>query len=460
MSLRARITFFNTALVGGVILLFGLGLYWILNQTLLGEIDKNLTTAVNGIVTNSKVSKVGDLEVLILPKMAFETGVYVQYWDRSGNLSNKSVDIAALTTPLDEDGLEYRTPVNKNVTIEGKRFRVRTTPLFAGERKLGTLMTAMSIRIVDLVNRSLMLTLSTATIFVMALVSLISWLSMNRALTPLYIVMDAAFRITKADDLSLRIPETYAGNDEIGGLIKTYNDTMARVESMLNSQQRFLADVSHEFRTPLTVIKGNAELIERFGADEEAVSTIKLEIDRLTRMVEDLLLLAQADAGRLTLNYRNSSVEDLIVECVKNLKVLSEKKVHVRIDITEPISAMVDPDRIKQVLINLISNAISYSPVGSEVSIHLERNADNFQVRVIDNGPGIAEEDLKNIFDRFYRGEKARTRSARGGYGLGLAIASKIVDLHHGEIQVESVVGKGTTFIMRLPIENQGINPS
>lgn len=460
MSLRTRITLFNTALVGGVILLFGFGLYWILNRTLVGEIDKNLNSAVNEIVSNSQVTMVGDLEVLILPEMAFNTGVYVQYWDRSNKLSARSVDLISLTTPLDESGLEYRTPVTKNVNIEGSRFRVRTTPLFAGERKLGTLMTAMSIRIVDLVNRSLIITLSTATLFVMGLVSLISWYSMNRALKPLYIVIDAAYRITNANDLSLRIPEKYAGNDEIGVLITTYNDTMARVESMFNSQQRFLADVSHEFRTPLTVIKGNAELIERFGADEEAVNTIKLEIDRLTRMVEDLLLLAQADAGRLNLNFRNHAIEEIILECVKSLHVLSDKKVQIRVDITEPVTAMVDPDRIKQVLLNLISNAISYSQLGSEVKITLERIEGNFLIDVSDNGPGIAKEDLNNIFDRFYRGEKARTRSTRGGYGLGLAIAKKIVDLHKGEIIVNSTLGKGTTFILRIPVEHQGNNPS
>lgn len=464
MSLRYKITLFNTSLTGGVILLFGLGVYLILNQMLIGEINKNLTSAVNDIVSNSKVSKVGDLEVLILPDLAFHTGVYVQYWDRTGRLANMSMDIQSLVEPLDADGFSYRTPVTKNVSFDGARFRVRTTPLFVGDRKIGTLMTAMSIRIVDLINRSLLITLSTATIFLMGLVSIITLLSMNRALHPLSIVSDTAYRITNANDLSSRIPEEIAGDDEVGLIIRTYNDTMAKVETMFTSQQRFLADVSHEFRTPLTVIKGNAELIQRYGPDEEATATIKREVDRLTRMVEDLLLLAQADAGRLALVYRDQPIEDLIIECVKNLKILIDKKTNVKIEIQESIRAFVDPDRIKQVLINLISNAIAYTHNDSTVVVKVSRNADSVFIEVIDNGPGIPAEDVKNIFDRFYRGEKARTRSVRGGFGLGLAIAKKIIDLHQGELSVRSELGIGTTFIVRLPLVersgSQGNEPS
>lgn len=460
MSLRYKITLFNTSLVGGFILLFGLGVYLILNQMLIGEINKNLTSAVNDIVTNSQVSKVGDLEVLILPDLAFHTGVYVQYWDRTGKLAKMSADLQTIDAPLDANGLSYRTPVTKNVTIDEARFRVRTTPLFVGDRKIGTLMTAISIRIVDLINRSLLITLSTATLFVMGLVSVITWLSMNRALGPLSIVVDTAYRITNANDLSLRIPEEFAGNDEVGLLIRTYNDTMARVETMFTSQQRFLADVSHEFRTPLTVIKGNAELIQRYGPDEEAVATIKMEVDRLTRMVEDLLLLAQADAGRLALVYRNHPIEDLIIECVKNLRVLNDKRTEVKIDIKEPICATVDPDRIKQVLINLISNAIAYTPKDAAVTVRVVNENHSVVISVIDDGPGIPPDDVQNIFDRFYRGEKSRTRSARGGYGLGLAIAKKIIDLHHGELSVSSELGKGTTFTVRLPLEAQGSDPN
>lgn len=456
MSLRSKITIFNTSLVGGVILLFGFGIYFLLNQMLIDEINRNLTDAVNGIVSNSRVSKVGEVEMLILPEMAFDTGVHVQYWDRSGKLAQMSADLENFLVPLDQDGLSYRTPVTKNVSISGRRFRVRTTPLFAGDRKIGTLMTAMSITIVDLINRSLLITLSTATIFVMGLVSLLTWYSMDRALGPLTILSETSYKITNANELSMRIPEKYASNDEVGMLITTFNDTMARVESMFVSQQRFLADVSHEFRTPLTVIKGNAELIQRYGPDEEATATIKMEVDRLTRMVEDLLLLAQADSGRLAMNFSDRSVDAIVIECAKNLKVLSDKKVDVDVQIDKPITAEVDADRLKQVFINLISNAISYTPQGSQVKILLSSDINSFEVNVIDNGPGIAKEDIANVFDRFYRGEKARTRSARGGYGLGLAIAKKIVDLHQGDILVESELGSGTTFKVRIPIHHQG----
>ncbi len=452
MSLRARLTLLNSTLLGGVLLLFGVLVYILVSALLLDQVDRTLNQTVKDILSNSHVGSVGELNVVTLPSLELTASVYVQYWDRERHLQMSSPGIRDLSQPLDSAGIASSQPVFRDISIRNIHLRVLTVPLLAGARSVGTLQAATNLGLVDSVRNSLLSILVILTIISMMLAAGASWLSIRQALSPLNTVTQTAEQITRADDLSRRIPASDHPFDEIGALVRAFNRTLERLENLFTSQQRFLADVSHELRTPLTVIKGNADLIRKFGPDDESLDTIKDEADRLTRMVGDLLLLAQAESGKLPLTMAPVALDELLTDVFQQMHVLAGEKVHLKLTEIDQVVISGDRDRIKQVLINLASNAIHYTPSGGEVYLSLSKSGEIARIVVRDTGPGIPAADLPYIFDRFYRGEKSRTRSKTSGFGLGLSIANFIVEGHGGRIEVDTHEGQGTAFAVYFPL--------
>ena len=452
MSLRVRLTLLYSTLLGGILLIFGVLVYVVISALLLDQVDRTLRQTAQDILVNSKVSAVGEFNVVTLPSLELTASAYVQYWDRKETLQMSSPGIRDLVQPLDDKNLSSSAPVFRDVTIRGIHLRVLTVPIEVGSRPIGVLQAATNLGLVDSIRTSLLWTLVALTVASMLLAAVASSISIRQALAPLATVTETAEQITRADDLSRRIPYTASSRDEIGALIRAFNRTLERLENLFTSQQRFLADVSHELRTPLTVIKGNADLIRKLGPDEESLDTIKDEADRLTRMVGDLLLLAQAESGKLPLTLAPVALDELLTDVFQQMRVLAGEKVHLKLTEIDQAIVTGDRDRLKQVLINLASNAIHYTPAGGEVFLNLSKKGDFARVVVRDTGPGIPQKDLPHIFDRFYRGEKSRTRSKTSGFGLGLSIAYFIVEAHSGRIEVDSHEGQGTTFAMYLPL--------
>jgi signal transduction histidine kinase len=187
--------------------------------------------------------------------------------------------------------------------------------------------------------------------------------------------------------------------------------------------------------------------------DDESMEGIDSEVGRMTRMVTDLLLLAQAESGKLPLTVRMVELDTLLLDAMQQMSVLARDRIKLRLGEIDQVLVCADQDRLKQVLVNLIGNAITYTPVGGEVTVGVGKVDKRARLTISDTGPGISAEDLPHIFERFYRGEKSRTRQKDGkGFGLGLSIAYWIVRNHGGQIDVESTVGKGTTFIVWLPL--------
>ncbi len=453
MSLRARLTLLYASLLGGILLLFGVLVYVLVSALLLDQVDRTLTQTARNILQNSRVGAVGELNVLSLPSLELSASVYIQYWDSAGKLQMASPGIRGITQPLDALDLTSIKPVFRDIYIQNAHLRVLTVPLVAGARPVGTLQAATNLGLVDSIRGSLLTILLSLTVASMAIAAAASWLSIEQALAPLQTATETAEQITRADDLSRRIPYHGAAEDEIGSLLQAFNRTLERLENLFTSQQRFLADVSHELRTPLTVIKGNADLIRKFGPDEESLASIKEEADRLTRMVGDLLLLAQAESGALPLTLRSLALDELVTDVFQQMRVLAGEKVRLKLTEIDMILVQGDKDRLKQVLINLISNAIQYTPPGGNVYVSLAKAGAFARLIVRDTGPGIPAADLPHIFDRFYRGEKSRTRSKGSGFGLGLSIASFIVQAHGGRIEASAQEGAGTTFAVYLPLE-------
>ena len=452
MSLRARLTLLYTTLLGVILLIFGASIYGLVSYLLVNQIDETLIQTFDEIRENTKVEAIGSLNVITLPSPDLKSDVFTQAWSRDGVL--QSSNITQLNTPLDPNGLQSPVPIFRDVTIDNVHLRVLTIPLKVGERPIGTIQLATNLAVVDATQGTLVTVLLVGSIICLGVAAVAGWVSTGQALAPLERVTDTALQITRADDLSRRIPYQGSADDEVGKLIRSFNQTLSRLENLFETQRRFIADVGHELRTPLTVIKGNVDLMRRIGcSDDESLVGIDNEVDRLTRLVGDLLLLAQAESGKLPLDSRTVELDTLLLEAMQQMRVLAGERLTLRLGEIDQVLVCGDQDRLKQVILNLVGNAIKYTPDGGEVLVGLSKTESQAKLVVSDTGPGIPAEDLPHVFERFYRGEKSRTRSKDGkGFGLGLSIAYWIVRNHGGRIEVDSKEGQGTTFCVWLPL--------
>jgi signal transduction histidine kinase len=433
-----------------------MAVYVLVGITLTNQVDNTLARAASQIINNSRAGSLG----VTLPELDLFADVYIQVWDRNGQIESASQNIAGFNFPMDPDGLNASRPIYRDVSIGDVRLRVLTVPLIISEsnRVIGTLQAGTSLVMVDATQNLLLWVLLIGAVISMTIAGLAGWISTNQALTPLEAVTQTALQITRADDLSQRIPYRGPHDDEVGQLIRAFNQTLSRLENLFNTQRRFLADVGHELRTPLTVIKGNVDLMRRMDCtDDESMSGIENEVDRLTRLVGDLLLLAQAESGKLPLANDIVELDTLLLEVFNQMRVLAKDRVGLQLGEIDQVLVCGDNDRLKQVLVNLIGTAIKYTPEGGEIVVGLGKVERRARLTVSDDGPGIPPEDLPHIFERFYRGEKSRTRSREGkGFGLGLSIAYWIVRNHGGQIDVSSQEEKGTTFCVWLPLAEKG----
>ena len=453
MSLRLRLTLLYSTFMGGILLIFGAAVYILVNVILLNQVDIMLASVAHDITKVTEVNSVGKLNMIDLPPLDMTSNAYVQVWDSDGNIVATSPSIGILTKALDPVGLEAGFAIYKDSYLDGAHLRVLSVPLKLSGRMIGILQVGSSLRVVDATQSKLLSVMIFIAVFAVLVAGFGSWVVLGRALSPLEAITETVDQINRADDLSRRIPYQNQTEDEIGDLVVSFNQTLERLESLFTSQQRFLADVSHELRTPLTVIKGNVDLMRHMKqADEESLSSIDQEAGRLTRLVGGLLMLAQAESGKLALNMAPVELDLLLTEVFTEMCVLAGSKVHVHLNDIDQVMVNGDRDRLKQVFLNLVANAIQYTPQGGDVFMSMSKIGDQARIIIRDTGPGIPAEDLPHIFDRFYRAEKSRTRSNTSGFGLGLSIAHWIVEHHGGQIKVESKEGKGTSFVIWLSV--------
>ena len=239
--------------------------------------------------------------------------------------------------------------------------------------------------------------------------------------------------------------------DEVGSLATTINALLARLNAAFQEQQRFIADASHELRTPIAVLRGETEVAleqERATTEyKESLKQIKEEAERLSRIVENLFILARQPVDSSAIVKLPVRLNEVVADCVRAAQVLATQK-GLRLKVGNSFPEMEldgDDEMLKRMLLNLLDNAVKYTPRGGEVDVNLARQNGNARIVVKDTGIGIPTEDQQRIFDRFYRVDKARSR-ALGGAGLGLSIARWIVEAHEGKLTVESTPGRGSAF--------------
>jgi heavy metal sensor kinase len=274
-----------------------------------------------------------------------------------------------------------------------------------------------------------------------------------RALKPVDSMARRASEIT-AEQLHERL-KIDNPDDELGQLGTAFNTTLARLESSFDQLRRFTADASHELRTPLTAIRSVGEVSLRRAGDQkyyhDIIGSMLEETSRLTKLVDSLLTMSRADAGRVQLHLTETRLLDLARDSARLLEVLAEEKEQtLRVEGDEAITVLADYMILRQALVNLIDNAVKYSPVKGEIKVRVTDNGRDAYIDVQDNGPGIPFEHRDRVFERFYRVDKARTR-AEGGSGLGLSIAQWAVAVHKGSLELQCEPGPGSVFRIRIP---------
>lgn len=288
--------------------------------------------------------------------------------------------------------------------------------------------------------------------FILALIAAI-YLS-KRITDPINRMRDASRAIAKGD-YSLRVPTQDSG-DELTELAASFNQMTEKLENTENMRKRLIGDVSHELRTPLAIIKGSLEALEDgvINPSAETYRQLSLETNRLQRLVDDLQELSRVESPTLTLEKRESCIQDLIDTAVDPLRsAFSSGGIELEIFLEPNLpGVMVDTGRIQQVLTNLLTNALQHTPRDKKVTISALKKDAFIEISVRDTGAGIASEHLPHLFERFYRADPSRSR-AKGGSGIGLTIAKTLVKAHGGEIRAESEgPGKGSCFTFTLPI--------
>ncbi len=461
-SVRTRLTLWYAAVLALSLIAFALLAYYAAAAIFHQRQDESLRSTAQTVASayveeleeQHSLAKAGEV---VLAELTFPNH-YVEVIDNTGqpiawskNLSGKTFTIPSVT--LDE----ARGRNSGVVTVD--ELRAAAVPLSA-DQNLGFAVVAEPLSVIEDGLRQLRRDFFAGVPLVLLLASLGGYFLARKSLAPIASMNSQTQRIS-AESLSQRL-DVNNPRDELGRLAATINDLLSRLESAFNEQQRFIADASHELRTPLAVLRGETEvaLAKRRAADEyqESLLLIQEEAERLSRIVEDLFILArQPIDAPATLIRERVSLNDTVKDCARAAQVLATRK-GVRLT-TENNSSLInlsgDKELITRMILNLLDNAVKYTHAGGEISLALTRHNGNAEIVVRDTGIGIPEADRQRIFDRFYRVDKARSR-ALGGAGLGLSIVRWIVEVHGGEIHIDSAPGRGSTFTIDLPLKPGG----
>ena len=459
MSIRARLTIWYVALLAIVLMVFSAVFYGILNFSLNAEVNRTLedraTQILTDIVVRNPPANIIQTGVIQLPELSvFSSGsIFIEVTDLEGNVITHSDNLGKYSLPVTETVIASVNEGNSvwtDVRVQGVGLRIFSQPIGFNQNVIGIVHVGQTLTEVETALRRVSYALVGGTILTLIIATLLGAMMAHISLRPIDRITMTANQIVSAEDLGQRLPVRGA-NDELDRLSQTINGMLARLDNFFQAQVRLSADVSHELRTPLTIIRGNVDLLRQDGemlAEEriETISAIDSALDRMARLVSDLLLLSQADAG-MALTMRPVELELLVLDVFQEAHALS-KGVGLRIGHTEGADVLGDADRLKQLLINLMHNAIKHTPSGGCVTLSLYKKDDWAEVNVADTGSGIDPQDLPHIFDRFYRAKG----QFRRGSGLGLAIAKWIAEAHRGSLVAESQLGNGSTFILRLPL--------
>lgn len=473
MNIRLRLTLWYATILALILVLFSAAVYVGLSRSLFVTLDNQLQREAAQIIgslefendydednheEDNPKSTASKVKLNYVP----EEGIFWHILDVQGSplLDPGYFQGASFTSnPINASSaqLEYAT------LADNTPIRLYTVPFVIEGKGAGVLQIAESYKHIQEVQHLLIFLLVLGVPFTLLAASAGGWFLASHALNPIDRITSAAQEISASDlhrRLNLKLP-----NDEVGRLAATFDDMLARLEDAFERQKRFIADASHEMRTPLTILKGDVEVAlnrpRSAGEYRQTLEMVNQTTDRLTALVEELFLLARTDNNQYPLELEQFNLSDLLTKEVANLMPRAiKKKVALNLDAPDKLPIEADPAKLSRLFLNLIDNAIKYSNAGDAVSVTADIKNGQVCVGIADNGPGIPPDHLAHLFERFYRADKARSRresdaSSSSGAGLGLSIAQWLAEAHNGHIEVASKVNEGTTFFVWLPLSHQ-----
>ena len=479
-SLRIRLTFYYAGALALFLLLFALVFYILIDRTIRQIADDSIEDAVNSLIATLRTEKRLNAELRLtdetineaLEDFRFQNMVFAVYDD-----DLRTISLSPRLRPSEERRLLPFNLTSEEIPAE----TIRTAA--AGGEGFGTmtLRDEPEIRVfvkrAEFENRTLMVAairpLSTQMIllgnirlfiaagipFALVLASVGGYFLARKSLKPVREMSEKAAEIT-SQNLAERLPSG-VDKDELGDLAAAFNSMLARLEGSFELQKRFMADASHELRTPLAIIRGESEVslqMERRGEDEyrESLDVIRQEGIRLSHIVEDLFILARADAGQFRPGRTTFYLDELAAECGRAIRtLLEEKNLGLDLDIEEGLVFGGDEALVRRLIMNLLDNAVKYSDPGGSVGFSCRRSGGEYEITVSNAGKPIPEDQRKQIFERFFRADKARSHNTDyefgTGAGLGLAIGASIARVHGGFLELVRSDDSSTVFRVRLP---------
>ena len=450
---RVRLTLWYVFLLAGVLIVFSGALYVSLRSSLMSDLDSDLKETsgqlVTSIVFNSgplglNAAPLGDL----MDQLASQ-GFAVRLFNDQGAMLEAF-------GPYKEVFAHRAVFTNEFTTndIGGTRWRVYSTEMAgstAGSRLILQVAEPLN-RVESTLSRLLVIEILSIPVVLLVAIALGMFMS-GRALRPVERIADLAAS-TSAMDLSRRL-DLDLPDDEIGRLAKTFDDMLGRLDEAFTRQRRFVSEAAHELRTPLTIIKGTTDVTlsrpRTSGEYREALEELRGEIDHLVGLDEDLLLLARSDSDAAALDMQDLDLDEVARKAVDLIAPLARQNgMTVEFRSPGPVPFHGDPKKLTRIFLNGLDNAVKYSPAGSTVHFSVTGDDHGIVAEIRDAGPGMTDDEVAQIFDRFHRSDEARQKNPSGS-GLGLPIARWLAVAHGGEIVVESQPGAGTTFRLLLP---------
>jgi len=456
LSASARVLIAMTGMLATAIALLVLIAYVVTTRTLMSSLDETLLRESQAYSAAMQGAPEGDPLVTATRsylggRTGGETGglspILLVRFNGGRVISNSETRIenAAGSPPTSTTEPTYVT-----VTLEGESYRVLATPLLALGEQVGLFEAALSMGPVQRTASGIASTLSAAGLLALAIMLPLAYLGTRRALSPLTrMAGDAAVISHLAPGRRIE----YDGpRDELGSLAESLNGMLVRLENSFDDQRRFVADASHELRTPVAVIRGNIELLRSDTASgeeaDESLLMIENEAVRMTRLLDEMLALARLeDPNRLQPQPLEAGTT--VDEVVGRARLLGDRRIVREGDCGVWVEG--DPDLLEQALMNLLKNAIAHTRAGGLIVVECVADATSARISVTDDGPGIPEADLGRVFDRFYRAQGGRRDDATGGAGLGLAIVERLVELHGGTVSASNVEPHGARLTIELP---------
>lgn len=464
-ALHVRLIAWHTLLLGCVLIGFGVYTYFSMEHYLGSSLQSTLSRRANQIAVemvgqlpqNGGTQLISDIERLYAPEAN----------DRFIRITRRNDDVVYVSgTPKDLSFDPTTVPAIGNKPLLRSENTVNNNYLYIAAAhvaaKGGDYVVEVGESDKQIRNslKGLMSTLALGLPIPLVLAACGAYLLVQRSLSPVTDIMSVAENIS-LHNLSRRLPVAETG-DKLEHLSRALNRMIVRLDDAFQQVSRFTADASHELRTPLTIMRGELESILRqshLSTDvREELSVVLEEVERLAHITEELLVIARIEAGEAKIKQRVFDLGDLIATTVEQMRLLAEEKeLALNVNTEQGVMVEADAGHIKQVVVNLLDNAIKFTPQKGAIDVNVFKQGGSAVLTVRDTGIGIPEEHLPYIFDRFYRADRTRSR-AIGGAGLGLSIVRSICMAHGGTVRVESTETKGSCFTVTLPLAQAELN--